>query len=151
MNFQSRHCENALIEAVTYRRYDIARALLARRDLEVDVLDFRDRTPLVMAVQYGYAHLVRLILFAGADPATEDDHGRNALFYALKKGSPDMVHDIVEAMSAEPQSLMRLCRLVIRRTIRDKVGNGHRLKPQIDRFKRYEVPRAIKRFLAYDP
>ena len=51
-------------------RYDIARALLARRDLEVDVLDFRDRTPLVMAVQYGYSHLVRLMLIAGADPST---------------------------------------------------------------------------------
>ena len=51
-------------------RYDIARALLARRDLEVDVLDFRDCTPLVMAVQYGYSHLVRLMLIAGADPST---------------------------------------------------------------------------------
>ncbi len=55
---QSRHGENALIEAVSYRRYDVARALVARRGTEVDVLDSRDRTPLVMAVQYGYAPLV---------------------------------------------------------------------------------------------
>ncbi len=55
---QSRHGENALIEAVSYRRYDVARALIARRGTEVDVLDSRDRTPLVMAVQYGYAPLV---------------------------------------------------------------------------------------------
>ena len=56
-------------------RYDIARALLARRDLEVDVLDFRDRTPLVMAVQYGYSHLIRLLLIAGADPSTGESEG----------------------------------------------------------------------------
>ena len=55
-------------------RYDIARALLARRDVEVDVLDFRDRTPLVMAVQYGYSHLVRLMLIAGADPSTGESN-----------------------------------------------------------------------------
>ena len=64
---------NSILSSISYfisYRYDIARALLARRDLEVDVLDFRDRTPLVMAVQYGYSHLVRLMLIAGADPST---------------------------------------------------------------------------------
>ena len=57
---QSRHCENALIEALAYRRYEVARALVVRRGTEVDVLDGRDRTPLLMAVQYGHAPLVRM-------------------------------------------------------------------------------------------
>jgi hypothetical protein len=92
----------------------------------------------------------RLIHSYDSPSLTEDDHGRNPLYYALKRGSPEMVHDIVESLS-EPQPLMRMCRMVIRRTIRDKLGNGHRLKPQIDMFKKYEVPKAIKRFLAYDP
>ena len=150
INFQSRHGENALIEAVTFRRYDIARALVLRRDVEADVLDNRDRTPLIMSVQYGYAPLVRLLLFHGCDPFAEDDHGRNALYYALKRGNAEMVNDLIEAMS-QPQPLMRLCRTVIRRTIRMKVGNGNRLKPSIDKFKKYEVPKSLKRFLALDP
>ena len=70
-------CPNSILSSISYfisYRYDIARALLARRDLEVDVLDFRDRTPLVMAVQYGYSHLVRLMLIAGADPSTGESN-----------------------------------------------------------------------------
>eukprot|EP00095_Tigriopus_kingsejongensis_P005436 maker-scaffold224_size251237-snap-gene-0.17 protein:Tk05436 transcript:maker-scaffold224_size251237-snap-gene-0.17-mRNA-1 annotation:"ankyrin repeat-containing protein" len=134
VNFQSRHGENALIEAVTYRRYEIACALISRDDVDVDVLDNRDRTPLIMAVQYGYLPLVRLLVFnACSDPCAEDDQGHNALHYALKRGSSPMVHDLVEVLSY-PQPLMRLCRTVIRRTIRDKVGRGHRLKPHIERF-----------------
>ena len=75
--------ENALIEAVMYRRYapvsfynikdglskvfllrplkfhqfhfshSIARSLVLRRDICLDVVDERDRTPLIMATQYG--------------------------------------------------------------------------------------------------
>jgi len=56
---QSRHGENALVEAVTYRRFDIARALLQRSGTQPDVLDHRDRSPLITAVQYGYVPLVR--------------------------------------------------------------------------------------------
>lgn len=53
VNFQSRHGENALIEAVTYRRYEIAKTLICRRDINLDIVDERDRTPLIMAAQYG--------------------------------------------------------------------------------------------------
>ena len=57
------------MESVTYRRYDVAQALIARRaDAELDVVDNRDRTPLLLAAQYGYAPLVRLLLFSGCDP-----------------------------------------------------------------------------------
>ena len=43
---------------MTYRKYDLARSLIMRSGTEVDVLDCRDRTPLIMAVQYGCASLV---------------------------------------------------------------------------------------------
>lgn len=33
------------------RRYDMARVLITRPDIEVDVLDGRERTPLIMSVQ----------------------------------------------------------------------------------------------------
>ena len=45
--------ENALIESVVYRRHIIARTLVLRRDILLDVVDERDRTPLIMATQYG--------------------------------------------------------------------------------------------------
>jgi ankyrin repeat protein len=53
VNFQSRHGENALIESVTYRRYEIAKTLASRPDCLLDIVDERDRTPLIMAAQYG--------------------------------------------------------------------------------------------------
>ena len=53
VNYQSRHGENALIEAVTYRRYEIAKVLVSRRDCLLDIVDERDRTPLIMSAQYG--------------------------------------------------------------------------------------------------
>ena len=49
--------ENALIEAVVYRRHMIAKTLVLRRDILLDVVDERDRTPLIMATQYGYVKL----------------------------------------------------------------------------------------------
>ena len=30
-------------------------------------------------------------------------------------------------------------------------GHGNRLKPSIEKFHKYEVPKSLKRFLAYDP
>ena len=151
VNYQSRHCENALLEALAYRRDAIARALIVRGDVSVDVLDGKDRTPLILSVQYGYLPLVRMLLFdACADVSAEDEYGNNALYYALKRGANTMVHDIVEVMSV-PQPLTRICRTVIRRVIRSNLGYGHRLKPQIDRFPKHELPTMLRKFLAYDP
>ncbi len=59
---KSRHGENALVEAMSYRKYDIARELILRPEAEVDVMDYRDRTPLIMAVQYGCAELVPIAI-----------------------------------------------------------------------------------------
>lgn len=115
------------------------------------MVDGSDRTPLILASQCGYADIVRLLLFAGCDPSAEDDQGANALFYALRRCSRQMVQDLIEVTSHEPHSLMRLCRTVIRRWLRMQIGRGKRLKPVVDRFPRYEVPVTLKRFLAYDP
>ena len=57
--------------------------------------------------------------------SSEDDHGKNALHYALRRDSPEMVHNIMAAM-AQPLSLARICRTVIRRVIREKYGTGNR-------------------------
>ncbi len=160
--FQSRHCENALLEAVSYRRFEIA-SLLLSHSANPDVLDFCDRTPLILAAQSGSADLAHLLLDCGADPGTEDDNGRNAVYYALRSRSPNCgaeaasssvqtVHAVIDALMGQPQPLTRLCRTVIRRCIREnRAGHGCRLKPHIDKFRADEVPKSLKKFLAYDP
>jgi len=150
VNFQSRHGENALIEAVTYRRYDIAKELVSRRDCQLDIVDERDRTPLIMAAQYGYSPLVKLLLHYGCDPTAEDDTGLNALHYALKRGSREMVEDIIDALS-EPMRLSFICRTVIRRHLRYKMGYGEKLKNIVDKFPKDELPKTLRKFLAYQP
>ena len=56
-----------------------------------------------------YSPLVRLLCHYGCDPAAEDDTGHNALHYALKRGSREMVEDIIDALS-EPLRLDFICR-----------------------------------------
>jgi len=150
VNYQSRHGENALIEAVTYRRYEIAKVLVSRRDCLLDIVDERDRTPLIMSAQYGYSPLVRLLLYYGCDPTAEDDTGHNALHYALKRGSREMVEDIIDALS-EPMRLSVICRTVIRRHLRHSWGYGENLKPIVEKFPKDELPKTLKKFLAYQP
>jgi len=142
--------ENALIESVVYRRHIIARTLVLRRDILLDVVDERDRTPLIMATQYGYTSLVRLLLRHGCDPYAEDDHGHNALYYAVKRGSLELVEDILLSLSKEPQSLARICRTVIRRQLRLNFGRGESLKIVLDKFPKNQLPRTLKRFLAFE-
>ena len=93
---------------------------------------------------------MRILLYYGCDPTAEDDTGHNALHYALKRGSRDMVEDIIDALS-EPCSLMFLCRTVIRRHLRYNLGYGDKLKPIIDKIPKYELPRSLRKFLAYEP
>lgn len=120
-----------------------------RPDIEVDVLDARDRSPLIIAAQFGYTRLVRLLLFAGADPSAEDDQGQTALQHALRRGAVEIVHDLLEVLS-QPQSLIRQCRTVIRRTMRQCLGPGQRLKHVIDRMPKDQVPKRVRKFLAYE-
>lgn len=142
--------ENALIESVVYRRHTIAKTLVLRGDTLLDVVDERDRTPLIMATQYGYTSLVRLLLRHGCDPYAEDDHGHNALYYAVKRGSLELVEDILQSLCKEPQTLTRICRTVIRRQLRLNFGRGDSLKIVLDRFPKNTLPRTLKRFLAFE-
>lgn len=95
--------------------------------------------------------MVRILLYYGCDPSAEDDTGHNALHYALKRGSREMVEDIIDALSSEPLRLSFMCRTVVRRHLRNNWGYGEKLKPIIDKFPRDELPKSLKKFLAYDP
>ena len=54
INYQSKHGENALFEAVSYKRKDIVDILLENCNCQVDIVDQHDRTPFLVACQYGY-------------------------------------------------------------------------------------------------
>ena len=54
VNYQSKHGENALFEAVSYKRKDIVDLLLSHPQCEVDLVDQHDRTPFLVSCQYGY-------------------------------------------------------------------------------------------------
>ena len=55
LNYQSKHGENGLFEAVSYKRMDIVEMLLNHQNCEVDIVDQHDRTPFLVACQYGYS------------------------------------------------------------------------------------------------
>ena len=99
---------------------------------------------------FRYSPLVRLLLYYGCDPTAEDDTGHNALHYALKRGSREMVEDIIDALS-EPMKLSVICRTVIRRHLRYSWGYGENLKPIVEKFPKDELPKTLKKFLAYQP
>ena len=99
---------------------------------------------------FRYSPLVRLLLYYGCDATAEDDTGHNALHYALKRGSREMVEDIIDALS-EPMRLSVICRTVIRRHLRYSHGYGENLKPIVEKFPKDELPKTLKKFLAYQP
>ena len=94
--------------------------------------------------------MVRLLLRNGCDPYAEDDHGHNALYYAVKRGGLELVEDLLQSLSKEPQSLTRICRTVIRRQLRVNFGKGESLKLVLDMFPKNQLPRTLKRFLAFE-
>jgi hypothetical protein len=61
-----------------------------------------------------------------------------------------MVEDIIDVLS-DPLKLSFMCRTAIRRHLRYNWGYGEKLKPIIDKFPREEMPKTLKKFLAYDP
>ena len=99
---------------------------------------------------FRYSPLVRLLLHYGCDPTAEDDTGLNALHYALKRGSREMVEDIIDALS-DPMRLSFICRTVIRRHLRYNWGYGEKLKPIVDKFPKDELPKTLRKFLSYQP
>ncbi|CAB4067395.1 unnamed protein product [Lepeophtheirus salmonis] len=144
--------KNPILEAVAYRKIEIAILLLHRSELNVNVVDEKERTPLIMAVQNGYALLVRLLLTRDCDIFCEDESGHNALYYALKRFNFEMAEILTDPfLYSQPQPLLNISRNVIRRLLLINLKKSQRLKKVIHSIPPWDLPRNLISFLAYDP
>ena len=73
----------------------IARLLL-KRGSPVNLLDSHEKTPLIVACQYGQAELVQLLIKKGADIDHLDDEGGYALLYAAGNSELEIVELLLE-------------------------------------------------------
>ena len=201
---------------MTYRRYEIAKTLVSRRDILLDVVDDRDRTPLIMAAQYGYRlnctffpwnHFHKnfreidftenfvelgsyfLQIFSTCSVTMplrmwssswrwyrpqcfalclETWKSRNGgryhrcfvrtfeirfylqvtiLYFNLTK----KIEKLISWIFFHMRYFFLICRTVVRRHLRYNWGYGEKLKPIINQFPKDELPKTLKKFLAYEP
>jgi ankyrin repeat protein len=66
--------------------------LLFEHDADIDWRDDRGQTPLLFALQRGYLDMARLLLHNFLPSVNEKDfRGRNAIWYAVDQGCPELV------------------------------------------------------------
>ncbi len=73
------------------------RALLSTQGRSTEILDPTGQTPLIVAVRYGAASAVRILLNYGANPDARDAAGVSALHYAVLTKNPDLVRALLQA------------------------------------------------------
>lgn len=64
--------------------------LFLRRGNDINAMDDKGRSPLLLAAARGHAEICRLLLEAGADPTLRDAEGNDALSAAIGKGRNDV-------------------------------------------------------------
>lgn len=73
---------------------------LMRHGADIHVLSGYGYTSLHLAIEYGFAHGVRILLRLGADAEALTPGGRNALQFAVSKGWSEIAEVIVEHETA---------------------------------------------------
>jgi hypothetical protein len=86
-----------LTQAVTSGDADIVKALLAN-GADVNERTGGGQTPIILATIFGHAHLVPLLLDAGADPQLRDNLGLNAIDWAQRRGATE----VIDVLSSKP-------------------------------------------------
>jgi ankyrin repeat protein len=77
-----------LVTAVR-RKNDGTVRLLLEMGANIEAVDYRRRTPLMVAATKGYASTMQLLLDKGAKLGTTDQHGFTALHYAVRENQYD--------------------------------------------------------------
>lgn len=94
------------------------------------------QTPLHYAAHNSSVELVILLLDSGASPSKREFSGKTALDLCRQ----EQVRDIIRKHNANPRTLAKVCRLVIRKNLK------HQGFADIDALC---LPHALKRFLLY--
>ena len=84
-----------IFEAVRRNNLDQVKELVAKSPGFVKLTDANGRTPLQIAVLYGYADVVDVLLRGGADINTRDKFGKTPLLNALQSEEPEVVRRLV--------------------------------------------------------
>lgn len=90
-NIEDKDATPALIIAVIKNDIDAVKALVQSPKIDLEAKLKGNQTALMYACYAGYAHLVEVLLQAGANPETKDAHGFSALDFALDKHHKDIV------------------------------------------------------------
>ncbi|MCX5921724.1 MAG: ankyrin repeat domain-containing protein [Candidatus Dependentiae bacterium] len=77
---------DALVRAADWNRVEVIELLLAQPHININKADIYGRTPLFIAAERGYAHVVELLILAGADVDKADSYGRIPWYVAHSNG-----------------------------------------------------------------
>ena len=74
-----------------------------RRGTEVNAIDKRGRSPLILATSKGHTETCKILLEAGADPRIQDNEGNDARSIAFQAGSQKKIRHLrLRMMNAWP-------------------------------------------------
>ena len=98
---------NPLLRLAAISGVETAIKLHIRRGDDLDARDGSGATPLILAAGRGRRGVVRLLLDAGANPTLADQSGMDALAHAVKRGCPESIAVLTEAVArlAAPKPL----------------------------------------------
>eukprot|EP00397_Hematodinium_sp_SG-2012_P039784 GEMP01043496.1.p1 GENE.GEMP01043496.1~~GEMP01043496.1.p1 ORF type:complete len:305 (+),score=84.99 GEMP01043496.1:207-1121(+) len=68
----------------------------AKVDVSKGSAQMRERTALMVAVEYGLDHILDCLFAAGVDPDVTNDHGSTALMFAAREGRRQIVQRLIE-------------------------------------------------------
>lgn len=90
---------NPLLKMAVLSGVQAAVRLHIRRGIEINAIDEKGRSPLILAASKGHTETCRILLEAGADPRILDNEGNNALSIALDKRLDNLVELLKERIS----------------------------------------------------
>src|SRR5882724_2269772 len=93
----------SLTRAVADGDAEAVRALLAE-GADANKATSGGQTPLILAIVFRHAHILPLLLAAGADPQLRDSLGLNAIDWAERRGFTEGASLLAQSQSAKPNT-----------------------------------------------
>ncbi|NOU14648.1 MAG: sigma-70 family RNA polymerase sigma factor [Methylococcaceae bacterium] len=90
---------NPLLKMAVLSGVQAAVCLHIRRGIEVNAIDEKGRSPLILAASKGHTETCRILLEAGADPRMQDKEGNDALTIALGRKMDILAELLKERLS----------------------------------------------------